>query len=381
MSSPTPTWPALFTRLLARQDLSAAETSWVMREVMTGEATPVRIAAFAVALRAKGESAEEVAGLAAEMLAQATPVDLPLECVDIVGTGGDGAHTVNISSMAAVVTAAAGVPVAKHGGRAASSSSGAADVLEQLGVAIDLPAPAVARCVQEAGIGFFFAPVFHPGMRHAAAPRREMGIGTVFNFLGPLTNPARPVAAAVGCADRRMAPVMADVLAARGDRALVFRGDDGLDELTTATTSSVWVVRDGEVIPDRLDPDALGIPQSRSDDLRGGSPEFNADVFRRVLAGEKGPGPRCGAAERRRGAGGLRRPPGPAARRGGRGHGARGGRRRRRARCGAARPVGGREPGREGLKAPPHERGVRRRPPQSAVSNPIANAASRSWRE
>jgi anthranilate phosphoribosyltransferase len=289
MSSPTPTWPALFTRLLARQDLSAAETSWVMREVMTGEATPVRIAAFAVALRAKGESAEEVAGLAAEMLAQATPVDLPLECVDIVGTGGDGAHTVNISSMAAVVTAAAGVPVAKHGGRAASSSSGAADVLEQLGVAIDLPAAAVARCVQEAGIGFFFAPVFHPGMRHAAAPRREMGIGTVFNFLGPLTNPARPVAAAVGCADRRMAPVMADVLAARGDRALVFRGDDGLDELTTATTSSVWVVRDGEVIPDRLDPDALGIPQSRSDDLRGGSPEFNADVFRRVLAGEKGP--------------------------------------------------------------------------------------------
>ena len=284
-----PTWPRLLTRLLARTDLAASDTAWAMAEIMSGEATPAQVAAFAVALRAKGESAEEVAGLAAEMLAQATPVDLPLECVDIVGTGGDGAHTVNISSMAAVVTAAAGVPVAKHGGRAASSSSGAADVLEQLGVAIDLPAPAVARCVQEAGIGFFFAPVFHPGMRHAAAPRREMGIGTVFNFLGPLTNPARPVAAAVGCADRRMAPVMADVLAARGDRALVFRGDDGLDELTTATTSSVWVVRDGEVIPDRLDPDALGIPQSRVDDLRGGSPEFNADVFRRVMAGEKGP--------------------------------------------------------------------------------------------
>jgi anthranilate phosphoribosyltransferase len=181
-----------------------------------------------------------------------------------------------------------GVPVAKHGGRAASSSSGAADVLEALGVAIDLPAPAVARCVQEAGIGFFFAPVFHPGMRHAAAPRREMGIGTVFNFLGPLTNPARPVAAAIGCADARMAPVMADVVAARGGRALVFRGDDGLDELTTATTSSVWVVRDGEVEPDRLDPAALGIPASAPDALRGGSPDFNADVFRRVLAGEKG---------------------------------------------------------------------------------------------
>jgi anthranilate phosphoribosyltransferase len=283
-----PTWPRLFNRLLAREDLSAADTSWAMREVMTGEATPVQVAAFAVALRAKGESAAEVTGLAAEMLAQATPVQLSLDCVDIVGTGGDGAHTVNISTMAAVVTAAAGVPVAKHGGRAASSSSGAADVLEALGVAIDLPAPAVARCVEEAGIGFFFAPVFHPGMRHAAGPRREMGIGTVFNFLGPLTNPARPVAAAIGCADARMAPVMADVLAGRGVRALVFRGDDGLDELTTATTSTVYVVRDGEVEPDRLDPAALGIPASAPDALRGGSPDFNADVFRRVLGGEPG---------------------------------------------------------------------------------------------
>jgi anthranilate phosphoribosyltransferase len=283
------TWPALFHRLLAREDLTADDTAWAMREVMTGEATPVQVAAFAVALRAKGESAEEVAGLAAEMLARATPVRLGLDCVDIVGTGGDGAHTVNISSMASVVAAAAGVPVAKHGGRAASSSSGAADVLEALGVVIDLPAEGVARCVHEAGIGFFFAPVFHPGMRHAAPARREMGIGTVFNFLGPLTNPARPVAAAIGCADRRMAPVMADVLAARGGRALVFRGDDGLDELTTATTSSVWVVRDGEVEPDRLDPAALGIPVSGADALRGGSPAFNADVFRRVLGGEQGP--------------------------------------------------------------------------------------------
>jgi anthranilate phosphoribosyltransferase len=284
----SPTWPGLLNRLLAGRDLTSADTAWAMREIMTGEATPVQIAAFAVALRAKGESAAEVAGLAAEMLAQATPVQLDLDCVDIVGTGGDGAHTVNISTMAAVVTAAAGAPVAKHGGRAASSSSGAADVLEALGVVIDLPAPAVARCVREVGIGFFFAPVFHPGMRHAGGPRREMGIGTVFNFLGPLSNPARPVAAAIGCADLRMAPVMADVLAARGMRALVFRGDDGLDELTTATTSSVWVVRDGEVTPDRLDPTALGIPPSAPDALRGGPPEVNADVFRRVLDGEKG---------------------------------------------------------------------------------------------
>ena len=292
MSAPAagrPTWPGLLNRLLARQDLSAADTTWAMREIMTGEATPVQVAAFAVALRAKGESAEEVAGLATEMLAQATPVRLSRDCVDIVGTGGDGAHTVNISTMAAVVAAATGVPVAKHGGRAASSSSGAADVLEALGVVIELPADGVARCVEEAGIGFFFAPVFHPGMRHAGPARREMGIGTVFNFLGPMTNPARPVAAAVGCADARMAPVMAEVLAARGGRALVFRGDDGLDELTTATTSSVWVVRNGEVEPDRLDPSALGIPVSGPDALRGGSPEFNADVFRRVLGGEKGP--------------------------------------------------------------------------------------------
>ncbi|TQN43499.1 anthranilate phosphoribosyltransferase [Blastococcus colisei] len=282
------TWPQLYNRLLSREDLSSADTSWAMREVMTGEATPVQVAAFAVALRAKGESAEEVAGLAAEMIAQATPVRLSRDCVDIVGTGGDGAHTVNISTMAAVVAAAAGAPVAKHGGRAASSSSGSADVLEALGVVIDLPADGVARCVEDAGIGFFFAPVFHPGMRHAGPARREMGIATVFNFLGPLTNPARPVAAAIGCADGRMAPVMADVLAARGGRALVFRGDDGLDELTTATTSSVWVVRDGEVEADRLDPAALGIPASTPDALRGGSAQFNADVFRRVLDGEQG---------------------------------------------------------------------------------------------
>jgi anthranilate phosphoribosyltransferase len=284
-----PTWPGLLGRLLRREDLSAADTAWAMGEIMTGEATPVQIAAFVVALRAKGEAPEEVAGLATAMVSHATPVDLPLDCVDIVGTGGDGAHTVNISSMAAVVTAAAGVPVAKHGNRAASSSSGAADVLEALGVVIDLPAAGVARCVQEAGIGFFFAPVFHPGFRHTAAPRRDMGIGTVFNFLGPLTNPARPAAAAIGCADARMAPVLAEVLARRGTRALVFRGDDGLDELTTATTSAVWVVRGGEVVPDRADPTVLGIETPPPGALRGGDAATNAEVFRRVMGGEKGP--------------------------------------------------------------------------------------------
>jgi anthranilate phosphoribosyltransferase len=284
-----PAWSGLLGRLLAREDLSAADTAWAMREIMTGEATPAQMAAFVVALRAKGESPDEVAGLAATMLEQATRVHLPQPTVDIVGTGGDGAHTVNISTMAAVVTAATGVPVAKHGNRAASSSSGAADVLEALGVVIDLSADAVSRCVAEAGIGFFFAPVFHPGMRHAAAPRREMGIGTVFNFLGPLTNPARPVAAAVGCADARMAPVLAAVLAGRGSRALVFRGDDGLDELTTATTSAVWVVRNGEVEAERVDPAVLGIPEPEPGALRGGDATVNAAVFRRVVDGERGP--------------------------------------------------------------------------------------------
>src|SRR5215203_3599207 len=260
-----------------------------MGEVMSGQATPAQLAGFVLLLRAKGETPAELAGLVRTMLANAAPVEVPGPALDVVGTGGDRAHTVNISTMSALVAAGAGARVVKHGNRAASSRSGAADLLEALGVAIDLPGPGVARCVEEAGIGFCFAPVFHPGMRHAAVPRREVGVPTVFNFLGPLTNPARPRAAAIGCADPRMAPVMAAVLAARGSRALVFRGDDGLDELTTATTSSVWVVRDGEVEPDRLDPSALGIPLSGTDALRGGSPAFNADVFRRVLGGERGP--------------------------------------------------------------------------------------------
>ena len=289
MTAPSPTWSGLLTRLVARHDLDEAETAWAMREIMSGAATPAQVAGFAVALRAKGEAPAEVAGMAATMVERATPVQLPMPCVDIVGTGGDGAHTVNISTMAAVVTAAAGAPVAKHGSRAASSSSGSADVLEALGVVIDLPAAGVVHCVAEAGIGFFFAPVFHPGMRHVAGPRREMGIGTVFNFLGPLSNPARPAASAIGCADARMAPVLAEVIARRGRRALVFRGDDGLDELTTATTSAVWVVRDGEVVPDRVDPGALGLPVPVDGALRGGDAPANADVVRRLVAGERGP--------------------------------------------------------------------------------------------
>ena len=283
------TWPALLGRLLAGTDLAADDTAWVMDRVLSGEATAAQLAGFLVALRAKGEAADEVAGLAAAMLRHARRVTVTRPAVDVVGTGGDQARTVNISTMAAVVVAAAGVPVVKHGNRAASSASGAADVLEALGVAIDLPPDAVAASVEQAGIGFCFAPVFHPAMRHTGPVRRELGVPTAMNVLGPLTNPAQPPAALVGCADARLAPVLAEVLAGRGGSALVVRGDDGLDELTTTTTSTVWVVGGGEVRREVVDPAALGVAPATREDLRGGDATVNAAVFRRVLAGERGP--------------------------------------------------------------------------------------------
>jgi anthranilate phosphoribosyltransferase len=282
-------WPAVLSTLLAGESLDADDTAWAMGEIMAGEATAAQLAAFAVLLRAKGETATEHAGLVAAMLANAEPVLIAGPLLDVVGTGGDRANTVNLSTMSALVAAGAGARVAKHGNRAASSAAGAADLLEALGVVIALPAAGVARCVDEAGIGFCFAPVFHPGMRFAGAPRREIGVPTVFNFLGPLTNPARPTALAVGCSDARMAPIMAAVLAGRGDTALVFRGDDGLDELTTTTTSRVWVVRGGAVAEERLDPAALGVPAVDRDALRGGDADHNAKVARALLAGERGP--------------------------------------------------------------------------------------------
>lgn len=291
MASPTrtPSWPALLGQLLSGSDLDSHDAAWAMDQVMCGVATPAQVAAFVVALRAKRETPAEIAGLAAGMLSHARRVHFPQRAVDVVGTGGDQAHTVNISTMAALVTAAAGAPVIKHGNRAASSQCGAADVLEALGVAIDLGPEQVAQCVAEAGIGFCFAPLFHPAMRHAAAVRRDIGIATAFNFLGPLTNPAQPEAALVGCADLRMAPVLAQVLADRGVSALVVRGDDGLDEITTTTTTSVWIVQAGVVRHDRLDPAAFGVPVSRRDDLRGGNAAANAVAVRRLLAGAPGP--------------------------------------------------------------------------------------------
>jgi anthranilate phosphoribosyltransferase len=279
----------VLTQLIAGKDLQPAEAAWAMEQVMTGTATPAQIAAFLVALRAKGERPAEIAGLAATMLAHARRVSVDIRAVDLVGTGGDRAHTVNISTMSAVVTAAAGVPVIKHGNRAASSRCGAADLLEELGVAIDLPPDGVVRCVHELGIAFCFAPVFHPAMRHAGVTRRELGIPTAFNFLGPLTNPAQPAAALVGCAELRMAPVLADVFAERDVTVLVVRGDDGLDEITTADTTTVWAVSGGVVRRLTLDPAELGVARSARDDLRGGEPALNAEIAGRLFAGEPGP--------------------------------------------------------------------------------------------
>jgi anthranilate phosphoribosyltransferase len=284
-----PTWPHLISSLLAGQDLSRVQAAWAMEQVMTAEATPAQLAAFLVALRAKGETVEEMTGLVDVMLHHAVRIEVPGPIVDVVGTGGDRRHTVNISTMAALVAAATGRCVVKHGNRAASSASGAADVLEALGVRLDLPPARVAELATEVGITFCFAQLFHPAMRHAATVRRELGVPTAFNFLGPLTNPAQPGAGAVGVADARMAPIVAGVLAARGVSALVFRGEDGLDELSTTSPSRVWVVGEGSVVERTVDPTTLAVPRSSLEDLRGGDAAHNAGVVRDLLAGRTGP--------------------------------------------------------------------------------------------
>lgn len=288
------TWPNLLSALLRGEELSTPDTAWAMNEIMTGNASGAQIAAFAVALRAKGETPTEIAGLVESMLGHAARVTLPEEtraaAVDIVGTGGDRSHTVNISTMAALVVAGAGVPVVKHGNRAASSSCGAADLLEYLGVPLELGPAEVATCVADAGIGFCFAARFHPGYRHTGGPRREMGVPTVFNFMGPLTNPAQPTAATVGCADLRMAPVLAEVFARRGDTVVLVRGEDGLDEFTTLAPTRVWAVAGGKVTEAVIDAADLGVPRAPDlSALRGADAGYNAGVARRLLDGEPGP--------------------------------------------------------------------------------------------
>ncbi|MBF9071062.1 anthranilate phosphoribosyltransferase [Streptacidiphilus fuscans] len=283
------TWPDVLMPLLSGEDLSAADTAWAMDQIFSGEATPAQVAGFMVAMRAKGETVEEITGLVEAMYAHATVIEVPGPAVDIVGTGGDRAKTVNISTMSAIVAAGAGARIAKHGNRAASSASGATDVLEKLGVNLALTPRRVAEVAVETGITYCPAPVFHPSMRHAATARAELRVPTFFNLLGPLTNPARVGANAVGCFDRRMAGLIAGVLARRGNSSLVFRGDDGLDELTITTTSTVWRVREGEVEQFVFDPREVGIDFAPIEALRGADASFNAEVARRVLAGERGP--------------------------------------------------------------------------------------------
>ncbi|MCX4833031.1 MULTISPECIES: anthranilate phosphoribosyltransferase [unclassified Streptomyces] len=282
-------WPAVLNGLLEGRDQSADDTAWAMDRIMRGEATDAQIAGFAVALRAKGETVQEITGLVRGMYEHANVIEVPGETVDIVGTGGDGAKTVNISTMSAIVIAGTGAKVVKHGNRAASSASGSSDVLEKLGVNLDLSPKRVPEVAEEAGITFCFAIKFHPALRYAGAARGQLGIRTVFNLLGPLTNPAKVKAQAVGVADARMAPIVAGVFAERGNSSLVFRGDDGLDELTTTGTSRVWVVRDGAVREESFDPRDVGIDIVPIEALRGGDPSYNAEVALRLLDGEQGP--------------------------------------------------------------------------------------------
>ena len=286
--TPPASWPALLARLLRGADLNSADTAWAMDQMMRGEATPSQVAGFVVALRAKGETPAEIGGLVEAMLSHARRIEVPGPAVDTCGTGGDGAHTVNISTMAAVVVAGAGARVVKHGNRAASSRCGSADLLEALGVVVDLDPGSVTRCIEQAGIGFCFAPLFHPALRYSLVPRRELGVPTVFNVLGPLANPAQPAAQAVGVSDARLSGVIANVLARRGTSALVFRGEDGLDELTVTGPSRVFDVRGGEVTETVLAPEDLGLQRAPADALRGGDATHNADVARRIFAGEPG---------------------------------------------------------------------------------------------
>lgn len=289
---PEHSWPLVLGELTNRRDLSAGQAAWAMDQIMTGAATPAQIAAFGVAMRMKRPTSAEVGELADTMLSHAIGFpageQIGANAVDIVGTGGDGANTVNLSTMASIVVAACGVPVVKHGNRAASSLAGGADTLEALGVRIDLGPEQVTRSLDEVGIGFCFAPHFHPSYRYASVVRREIGVPTVFNVLGPLTNPARPRAGLIGCAFADLAEVTAGVFAGRGSSVLVVHGDDGLDELTTTTTSTIWRVQAGTVDKLRFDPAAFGFARARLEELVGGDPEFNAAEVRAVLAGAAG---------------------------------------------------------------------------------------------
>ncbi len=286
----SPAFSEVLSELLAGTNMSVASAAAQMGHIMSGEMSDAQIAAFLVALRSKGETVDEIVGFRSAVLENAVSVDIPAMVLDIVGTGGDpyGA-VVNVSSVASIVAAASGVPVVKHGNRAASSSSGASDLLAELGVNLDLEPEGVARVFAETGIAFIFAAKFHPGFRHAAAARKDIGIPTIFNILGPLCNPVRPEASAVGVANLARVPQMAGVFQTRGATALLYRGDDGIDKLSTTGYSRVWEVTRGEVINHVIDVEELGLPKAKIEDLLGKDPAHNADLARSVLAGDAGP--------------------------------------------------------------------------------------------
>lgn len=283
------TWPTVLTTLLEGDAISVSQAEWAMGQFMKGEASGAQQGAFLMALASKGVAVGDLVGFRDAILAESTPIDMTTDALDIVGTGGDRVGTVNVSTMASMVCAASGVPIIKHGNKAASSKSGASDILTALGARLDLTAQQLAQVFTDAGIAFVHAAHFLPGFRHVAQTRKELGVPTVFNFLGPLCNPVRPEASAIGVADAQRAPLIAGVFQTRGASALVFRGDDGLDELTTTGHSHIWEVSRGAVTEHDLNPTDLGIKRSKIQDLLGGTPEANADVLHRVFAGDTGP--------------------------------------------------------------------------------------------
>jgi anthranilate phosphoribosyltransferase len=284
--NPQPSWPSILAKLIAKQDLDRSEANWAMSQIMAGDSSEAEIAAFMLALRSKGETVSELAGLVDVMLKQAVLLDTGDDALDIVGTGGDLVGTVNVSSMASILASAAGVPVMKHGSRSASGKTGSSEMLEVLGIKLDISPQRVAEVFKETGITFFFAPVFHPAMRHVAPIRKQLGVPTTFNFLGPLANPAQPIATSLGVANAQIAPLMAQELAERGRFGLVFRGDDGLDELTTTTTSTVWMVTPEGVQQQQLNPADFGIKTASQEALIGGDAQQNAQVARDLFAGK-----------------------------------------------------------------------------------------------
>ena len=288
MNSAAPSWEKILADLAVQRELIPSDIEWAMNEILEGRSSSDNIKSFLLALKAKGETANEVISLVNAMYSKATLIDIPDRAVDIVGTGGDGANTINISTTAAIITTAAGARTIKHGNRAATSKSGAADLLQSLGIDISLGADAVAECVRKIGIGFAFAPTFHPAMKHAAQARKELGVPTIFNILGPLANPARPQCVAIGVARAELLSIVAEVLAQRGCEGFVFRGDDGLDEVSLSTTTTVFVIKDGVIRQEKFDPREIGLEHFPLSALTGGTPEENAEITRGIFAGRQG---------------------------------------------------------------------------------------------